>query len=173
VAEQRAWAEQALERQRQRAAERAAGALDDLATREDGLARRAGNLAGRGEHSEAKLSEDMQEALEGAENAMRQAARELSSGHGDPGLEFQREAQRLLERANPGRTSDPDDDRQAKNQGGEDGGNGDVSTRARVPAANKGRRAEDFRRRVLEGLSKERRGRLGPAVERYAEGLLE
>ena len=173
VAEQRAWAEQALQRQRQRAAERGAGALNDLATREEGLARRAGNLAGRGEHSEAKLSEDMQEALEGAENAMRQAARELSNGRGDPALEFQRDAQRLLERANPGRTSDPDDEARGKNQGSDEGGKGDASTRAHVPAANKGRRAEDFRRRVLDGLSQERRGRLGPAVERYAEGLLE
>jgi hypothetical protein len=172
LGEQLAWAERALERQKQQAAERASGALNDLATREEALARRAGNLAGRGEHSEAKLSEEVQEALEGAENAMRQAARELSSGRGDPGLEFQREAQRLLERANPGRTSDPDDEGQAKNQG-DDHGNGDVSTRARVPAADKGRRAEDFRRRVLEGLSQERRGRLGGAVERYAEGLLE
>jgi hypothetical protein len=33
-------------------------------------------------------------------------------------------------------------------------------------------RAEDFRRRVLEGLGKEKSERLSPAVRRYAEGLL-
>ena len=42
-----------------------------------------------------------------------------------------------------------------------------------VPAAEQAERAADFKKRVLDGLSKERRGRLSPAVERYAEGLLE
>ena len=33
-------------------------------------------------------------------------------------------------------------------------------------------RAEEFRRRVLKGLSKDQGGRLSPAIRRYAEGLL-
>jgi hypothetical protein len=170
--EQLAWAERALERQRQQASARAAKDLVDAAGREEGLARRAGNLAGRGDHSEAKLPDDVQESLERAESAMRQAARELSEGRGDAALESQREAQRLLERSNPGKTSDADES-QGKRGREDEGGNDDAANSARVPAADKARRAEDFRRRVLQGLAKERRGRLAPAVERYAEGLLE
>jgi hypothetical protein len=41
-----------------------------------------------------------------------------------------------------------------------------------VPRAEDSKRAEDFRRRVLEGLGKSKDGRLAPAVKRYAEGLL-
>jgi len=43
---------------------------------------------------------------------------------------------------------------------------------ADVPRAEGGR-ADDFRRRVLEGLSKAQSGRLSDAVRRYAEGLLQ
>ncbi len=43
---------------------------------------------------------------------------------------------------------------------------------AQVPGKDPGKRAEDFRRRVMEGLSHDHGGRLGPAVRRYAEGLL-
>jgi hypothetical protein len=171
--EQLAWAERALERQRQQASARAAKDLADAAGREEGLARRAGNLAGRAEHSEAKLPDDTQDSLERAENAMRQASRELGDGRGEEALELQREAQRLLERSNPGKTSDPEDNGD-KQRGSDDDGGKDVNpSRGRVPAADKARRAEDFRRRVLQGLAKDRRGRLTPALERYAEGLLE
>lgn len=173
LAEQLGWAERALERQRQQASARAAKDLSDAAGQEEALARRAGNLAGRAEHSEAKLPDDVQDSLERAENAMRQASRELSDGRGEQALELQREAQRLLERSNPGKTSDSDDAGDKQRGGSDDGGNGDPATRGNVPAADKARRAEDFRRRVLQGLSKERRGRLTPAIERYAEGLLE
>jgi hypothetical protein len=170
--EQLAWAERALERQQQQASARAARDLQDAAGREEGLARRAGNLAGRAEHSEAKLPDDVQDSLERAENAMRQASRELGEGRGEQALELQREAQRLLERSNPGKTSDSDDNSGKQSGRGGEGGK-DLETKGHVPAADKARRAEDFRRRVLQGLAKERRGRLSPAVERYAEGLLE
>jgi hypothetical protein len=173
LAEQLAWAEGALDRQRERAAARSAADLNDLARREEGFSRRAANLAGRGEHSEAKLADEAKAALEDAESAMRGAARELSEGRGEQGLELSREAQRLLERANTGRTTDPEDERgQNDGRGGEPGGQAEPQ-HGHVPSADKGRRAEDFRKRVLDGLSKERRGRLAPAVERYAEGLLE
>jgi hypothetical protein len=48
-----------------------------------------------------------------------------------------------------------------------------MQTQAPVPGADDQRRALEFRRRVLEGLGKERGGRLEPAIRRYAEGLLE
>lgn len=173
LAEQLAWAERALERQRQRASARAAKDLADAAGREEALSRRAGNLAGRAEHSEAKLPDDVQDSLERAENAMRQASRELADGRGEQALELQREAQRLLERGNPGQTSDPEDGAERQRGRSGEGGKDDPATKGHVPAADKARRAEDFRRRVLQGLAKDRRGRLTPAVERYAEGLLE
>ena len=166
-----AFAERALQQQRDQTAERAAKALEEASAREENLARRAGNLASRGEHSEAKLPDDVRDSLERAENAMRQAARELSSRRGEPGLELQQEAQRLLERANPSST-DQEDDGKANPESGE-GEDGESSRKGQVPPAEKARRAEEFRRRVLEGLSKDRRGRLSDAVTRYAEGLLE
>jgi hypothetical protein len=43
---------------------------------------------------------------------------------------------------------------------------------AGVPGRDKNEKAEAFRKRVLEGLARDKGGRLGPAVKRYAEGLL-
>ncbi|MFZ5897494.1 MAG: DUF4175 family protein [Myxococcota bacterium] len=170
-----AWAERALENLKQQRAQALEKDLNAAADREDGLARRASNLSGRGEHSEAQLPEEVQESLERAESTMRQAARALRSGETDEAQNLQAEAQRLLEHASPGRTSDEQDQNQNQNQdrnGGEQD-RGQPATQGSVPGANKRRRSEDFRRRVLEGLAKERRGGLAPAVERYAEGLLE
>jgi hypothetical protein len=48
----------------------------------------------------------------------------------------------------------------------------DMSQRADVPGRMKNQRAEAFRKRVLEGLARDKGGRLGPAVKRYTEGLL-
>lgn len=171
--EQLAWAQENLGRLQQQAQGRAAKDLADAARVEEALARRAGNLAGRGAHSDAKLPDDLQDALEKAESAMQQASRELSGGRGESGLELQREAQRLLERSSSGKTSEGDESGDQERSGeGPDAGR-DMSSSGQVPPAEKARRAEEFRRRVLEGLSKERRGRLAPAVERYAEELLE
>lgn len=168
------WAEKQLARLKEQARGRAAADLASAGERESELARKAGNLAGRGVHSDAKLPEELSDALERAESAMQQAARELSEGRGDEGLELQREAQRLLERSNSGRTSDGDDKGRGRQDGQDsDGQRHELSSSGTVPAADKARRAEQFRKRVLDGLSRERRGRLGPAVERYAEDLLE
>ena len=102
---------------------------------------------------------------------MRQAARALRAGETDQAQDLQAEAQRLLEHASPGSTSDEQEQGQDRNGSGDD--KGEPATQGKVPGVNKRRRSEDFRRRVLEGLAKERRGGLAPAVERYAEGLLE
>ena len=103
---------------------------------------------------------------------MHQAARELANRRGEAGLELQQEAQRLLERATPPPTEQEDEDRNPQSES-EDGEKSTNSRHGQVPTAEKARRATDFRRRVLEGLSKDRRGRLAPAITRYAEGLLE
>ena len=47
-----------------------------------------------------------------------------------------------------------------------------VATGGDVPAPDEKARAEEFRKRVLEGLGREKSERLSPAVQRYAEGLL-
>jgi hypothetical protein len=105
---------------------------------------------------------------------MREAARALGQGKGERGLQLQREAQRLLERSSTGQTSDdedksPNDPSRAKPRG-DDGR--EIRTGGDVPEPGDGKNAEAFRQRVLEGLGKTKNGRLGPAVKRYAEGLL-
>jgi hypothetical protein len=171
LADDLSWTEQALERLKRERAQSLEKDLNAAGDREDALARRASNLSGRGEHSEAQLPEDVQDSLERAESTMRQAARALRAGETDQAQDLQAEAQRLLEHASPGSTSDEQEQGQDRNGSGDD--KGEPATQGKVPGVNKRRRSEDFRRRVLEGLAKERRGGLAPAVERYAEGLLE
>jgi hypothetical protein len=170
------WAEQSLDRVQKSAAEKAQAGLQDSSGRERSLSERAGNLAGRGNHGEISLPEDLADALSKAEGLMRDAAKELGAGHGEQGLSLQREAQRLLEQTNSGqngsgenegKTQQPQPSRDSSSSKGKD-----MRTEADVPRAEGGL-ADDFRRRVLEGLSKQGSGRLSDAVRRYAEGLLE
>jgi hypothetical protein len=168
-----AWAEQARERAERQTSDRARDALQRSSEREQRYAERASNLAGRSSHGEASLPEELSGALERAEGLMRDAARELAAGRGDQGLALQRQAQRLLEQSND---RDPGED-SAESQSADSPSNGSHSDKgmsrdAKVPGAEDSRRAEDFRRRVLEGLGKDKGGRLSPAIRRYAEGLL-
>lgn len=169
-----AWAQEQLDRLKRAAEAKARGALGTSGEREQQYARRAGNLAGRGKSGETALPGDAVESLERAEGIMREAARALAEGKGERGLELQREAQRLLERASTGRTTDTDDatpDNQQPDSGDQQS-NRSIRTGGDVPNSDDGKRAEDFRRRVVDGLGKGSGGRLGPAVKRYAEGLL-
>jgi len=168
------WAEKQLNELKQRTEERARSATMGSSEREQKLSRRAGNLAARGTHGETALPEDAVDSLEKAESIMRDAARELGQGKGERGLELQREAQRLLERANTGQTGDEEDPSphdQSRPSPSAKGGN-EIRTGGEVPARGDTKDAEAFRRRVLEGLGKSKDGRLSPAVRRYAEGLL-
>ena len=168
------WAEEQLAKLKRAAEAKARAALGDSSERETGHAQRAGNLAGRGKTGETALPGDAVDSLERAESIMREAARSLGEGKGERGLELMREAQRLLERASTGQTSDTDDrgpESEAKKSGDTTGGRG-IRTGGEVPNENDGKRAEEFRKRVLEGLGKSPGGRLSPAVKRYAEGLL-
>jgi hypothetical protein len=169
------FAEQNLERAEKSAAEKAQAGLSDSSNRERSLSERAGNLAGRGNHGEISLPEDLADALGKAEGLMRDAAKELGAGHGEQGLSLQRDAQRLLEQTNSGQSG--------QNEGKEPGpppSNQDSSsskgkqmrTDADVPRPEGGM-ADDFRRRVMDGLSRPGSGRLSDAVRRYAEGLLQ
>jgi hypothetical protein len=110
---------------------------------------------------------------------MKEAAQELGGGHGERGVELQREAQGLLEKARMGHTSDAEespqrepnssrsDDSEKKGEGGDA-----IATGGPVPGPDDRARAEEFRRRVLMGLGRERGERLSPAIKRYTEGLL-
>ncbi|HEY4106393.1 MAG TPA: DUF4175 domain-containing protein, partial [Polyangiaceae bacterium] len=171
-----AWAEQNLARAEKSAAEKAQPGLSESSGRERSLAERAGNLAGRGNHGEIALPEDLADSLGKAEGLMRDAAKELAAGHGEQGLSLQRDAQRLLEQDN----SSQNDSGEGENKGQQpshepdssDGKGKQMSTAADVPKPDAGARASDLRRRILEGLAKEKSGRLSDAVRRYAEGLL-
>jgi len=165
VAEHLAWAEQELERVRRLADERARGALQKAAEHERGHADRAGNIAGRGRNGQSSLPEELITRLERAEALMRDAARNLDTGRGRDALELQRDAQRLLEQSAPGRTTGEGADQERSARGASRG------THGQVPGQQEDH-AQEFRRRVVEGLATERSGRLAPAVRRYAEGLL-
>lgn len=169
---QLAWAEKQLDKLKQQAEARAKAKLESAGKKENGFAQRAGNLAGRGKNGQTAFPQDAIDSLQRAESIMREAARDLSQGNGDKGLSLQRQAQRLLERASTGRTTDPEDN-SPKNDSSHNGVEGrGMRTGGEVPPEGKATKAEDFRKRVLEGLGKDRSGRLAPAVRRYAEGLL-
>lgn len=166
--EQIAWAEEQLDRKQRLSEEAAREALEQVAQLEQELAERARRLSGDEDASEL-LPKDAAERLERAGQLMREAAEKLSGAKGSEGLELQRDAQRLLEQAKPGRTDDEKDARPNENERGDGhkpamGGD--------VPDPDEGGAAEDFRRRVLDGLQKKSGGRLAPAIQRYAEGLL-
>ncbi len=173
LAEQLEWAEQALSKLRQKAEERARDALRNSGQKEQELARRAGNLAGRGAHGDANLPEDMVDQLERAESVMREAARALEEGHGQRGIELQREAQRLLEQSDRGQLDQEDDRGRQEDRATDDVKGKHMRTDADVPRPDDRKAAEEFRKRVLEGLGQGKGQRLSPAVQRYAEGLLQ
>jgi hypothetical protein len=168
------WMREQLERLARGAEARAAERLRDVARREHDMAERAQRLSDRGRAGDATLPEEVTDRLEKAESIMREAARALGEGRGRQALELQREAQRLLERSDTGRTQDADDaERQAPE--GQDGpvrGGRQMARGGDVPEQDDQARAEEFRRRVLRGLAEDKSERLSPAVRRYAEGLL-
>lgn len=168
------WAEEALDKLEKAAEAEARKALRESGNREQELARRAGNLSSRGKGGETALPDDAVDALEKAESAMREAVREFQRGNGKAGLERQREAQRLLEQSNTGQTTQSGEEPQAGQSSGNRGDPGGrrINTDGEVPKAEKRNRAEGFRKRVLDGLGREKGGRLSPAVKRYAESLL-
>jgi hypothetical protein len=172
-----AWAEQSLSRAEKSASEKAQPGLQDSSGRERALAERAANLAGRGNHGEIALPEDLAEALGKAEGLMRDAAKELAAGHGEQGLSLQRDAQRLLEQTNSGQSGSGESDGkqqqpQPSPKDSSESKGKQMRTDADVPRPDGTSRASDLRRRILEGLAKEKSGRLSDAVRRYAEGLL-
>lgn len=174
------WTGKELSRMKDQRAKSAKDALGQAADAERKLAGRAGNLASRGQSDEASLPEASADSVQRAGELMQRAAQALESGDGEGALKLAREAQRLLEEAKTGRTGDAgegDEGAEGKRRGAKPddppGHDGDeAALGGNVPGAARESSADAFRRRVVEGLGQGRGARLGPAVKRYAEGLL-
>jgi hypothetical protein len=166
------WAPRTMEELQRKAEQSASGALDAAAGRERELGRRAGSLAEHGRSRDSALPESIGEQLERAGSIMQEAARAFAERRGERGLALQREAQRLLERSQTGRTTDNEDESERSwKEPDSRGDGGGMATGGEVPDEVR-RIAEDFRDRVLRGLSRDKSDRLSPAIQRYAEGLL-
>ncbi len=175
LARELAWAERELATVKEGAERRAGEALRRAGVKEQELARRTENLAGRGKTGEIALPEDATGALERAEEAMRSASRSLIQGEGEAAVKHQREAQRHLEdvtRGQRGGGEERGDGAEGDAQGQQGGDGKGMRTDGELPEQSKAARAEAFRRRVTEGLGKSKGGALSPAVKRYAESLL-
>jgi hypothetical protein len=175
VRAQLAWAEEKLDELRHKTEGAARPQLEKSGGREGELAERARALREAGSEQRAALPTDATDALERAEDLMRDAAKELRAGRGEQGSALMMEAQRWLEQAQPGSPQDPDEGSDGDAHSGQeedDGGRG-MARHAPVPKDKGNRAAEDFRQRVLRGLSQAHGDRLSPAIKRYAERLLQ
>lgn len=171
LSQQLDWLNQAQRAVEERARAAAKDPLAQSAALEDELARQAKSLAERGEQPSSPLPEDVTERLHRAEQVMQDAARNLREGKGQEALRLQREAQRLLEQSDRGKTTDSGDE-EPSSEGDVNGNDGDRGGfGGQVPDAEDKSRAEEFRKRVLKNLG-QGRGQMAPAVKRYAEGLL-
>ncbi len=170
LAKELAWADKALEKLRKSAAERAKGDLDKAGKREGQMAERATKLAEQGSGGDGSLPEETLGYLERAEKAMRDAERALAQGDGEAGLEFQQNAQRLLEMAR-GEKSNEENDNQQPNSS-ESGEGKSLAKKAEIPGKEGHKGPDEFRKRVLQGLGGSSDPLLKEAVKRYAEGLL-
>jgi hypothetical protein len=170
--EQLAWTESLLESQKQAARDKAREMLQQPASLEEELASAAARLAEKGAESATPLPSEVVERLRQADQLMRQAARDLREGEGEGGLLRQRQAQRLLETADPNHPNEGDGDGSETESGDEGSSGRPAGFGGDVPDAEERNKAEEFRRRVLESLGDDTTRRLGPAIKRYAEGLL-
>jgi hypothetical protein len=166
--EQIEWAQQQLEHKNQLTEEAARDALEKVSQMEAELAERARRLLSE-DGADQALPKETLDRLERAGQVMKDAAEKLSGAKGTEGLELQRDAQRLLEQAQPGRT---DDEQDARHGDDKEGDGRKPALGGDVPGPEQTNKAEDFRKRVLRGLQKKSTGRLAPAIQRYAEGLL-
>jgi hypothetical protein len=159
------WAEEKLDELRKKAAQRAGPELREHGDTEGKLAEKARDIAKKGRDQEG-FPPTALEALQGAEQAAREAASALKQGDAEKGLQRQREAQQKLEQAKEA-LGDGDGER-----GDGEGDRGPSQDHAEIPKADAHKGPEEFRRRVIKGLGQPSGGRLKEAVKRYAEGLL-
>ncbi|MDI1481874.1 DUF4175 family protein [Polyangium sp. y55x31] len=169
LGEELAWAEQALEKLRKSAAERAKGDLEKSGKREAQMAERARKLGEKGAAGDGSLPEETLDLLDRAEKSMRDAERALAEGDGEAGLEHQQNAQRLLEMARGERNNEENESSQERPESS-DGRS--MAKKADIPGKDGHKGPDAFRKRVLEGLGGSSDPLLKEAVKRYAEGLL-
>jgi hypothetical protein len=161
------WIDDLLAKLRKAAAQKAQSKVKSVAPREKGLEQKATEMADEKETA-APLPGPIRDLLQEAAKKMKDASEKLERGEGDKGLEAQKEAQRLLERARDAARAEEPEGR------GEHGGKQlDPDAKLDIPKAEDHKGPEAFRKRVLEGLgSGASSGRLKDAVKRYAEGLI-
>jgi len=163
-----AWAEEALDKLRKAARERAKSELSKSGGDEEKLAERARSLSEKARKGgERSLDESTLERLSEAEKAMREAQRALNEGDGEKGKKQQETAQRALEMAQGRKDEDGE-----RSPNSEEDPEGKPAGKADIPGKEKFKGPEAFRKRVMEGLSGPIDPALREAVKRYAEGLL-
>ncbi len=145
------------------ASERAKDTLMQAGAKERQLAKRADQIRKASENGEAPLPAEMLKRLEQAAKAMQRAAEQLDRAKGTKASEAQRDAQRLLEMAQP------ESEREGKRQPGD---GKDFARDADVPENVRDERADRFRKRVTDGLGAGAPAHLREALRRYTEGLL-
>ncbi len=165
--QQMAWAREQAEHLKQRTEQAAKQILEEFSKLERELSELASKLSLESS-GDAALPRDVRDRLEQASRLMRDAAQRLQSGQGDDAQQLQLEAQRLLEQSETGEVQQGEE----PSSQGESHDGRKIRTGGDVPDPDEKNRAEEFRKRVLEGLGKKGDGRLSPAVKRYAEGLL-
>jgi hypothetical protein len=163
-----AWLEDAMQRMRQAAQERAKGDLGQSGDDEQKLAERAERLGQKGQEGESSMPEETLERIEEAMRSMRDAEKSLKDGQGDKGLEQQQRAQRALEMAQNPESEEGERDPQTRDGDGAKPAKRDTE----IPDKDKHKGPEQFRQRVLKGLAAASDPALKKAVKRYAEGLL-
>ncbi len=172
IGEELAWAEEALEKLRRSAANRAKGDLEQSGKREGKLGEKARKLAQQGESGDGSLPDETLELLERAERAMQEAAKALEQGDGITGAEQQQNAQRLLEMARSERDDDDESSSSSSRPRNRSGDGKEMDKKAKVPGKDEHKGPDAFRKRVLEGLSGSSDPLLKDAIKRYTEGLL-
>ncbi len=161
------WAEEQLARLKKKAGQRAGSDLQKSGAEEQQLAERARKLAERSRERGA-LPEQALEELEGAERAAREAAQALDRGDAERGANQQKEAQHKLDAAKQALGEDGEESGELDQGEGRDRGSG----QADIPKADAHKGPEEFRKRVLHGLSEPSSTKHKDAITRYAEGLL-
>ncbi len=122
-----------------------------------------------GDHG--SLPDEAVQSIEQAERAARQAAEALQRGDAERGLDRQREAQRDLEAARQ-QLEGSEDEGQGSRSSSDGDGRQPSKEPVKVPGKGEHKGPEEFRQRVLRGLSQPSSNALKDAVHRYAEGLL-
>jgi hypothetical protein len=160
------WASRSQTDLQQGAEEQLGQAAGDAAERERRLMQKTQQLRQRG-NEQRGMPEQMLEQLTDAASLMREAAERLKARQAERALGLEHQAQKLLEEIGLEREEKPEQRSPSSQKG-----NGDLAQEGTVPGRDSKDNSQEFRRRVLEGLSGDSHGRLEPAIRRYVEGLL-